>query len=295
MRFRGNSADGARADVEIRMSQIPRTEQAAIFAANRARGTVRIDVARMEGMSRRARVHESGSLRARFPTPEANEVSAILINTAGGIAGGDRFEIAVAAEQGAAATVSSAAAEKIYRSDGDDAVVNVALRVEAGARLRWMPQETILFDGARACRRFDVDLAEAAGLVMCEIVVFGRGAHGERMTAGRFVDHWRVRRGGRLIYADSIRLDGDIAGLLAHPAGGGGRVAFGTVLVAPADEEFVQRMRGDGDRYAGEFGVSSWNGMALARFCASEAMTLRADMAAALSLAGIGAPRLWLN
>lgn len=277
------------------MSQIPRNEQAAIFAANRARGTARVEVARVGGVSRRARVHEADSLRVRFPTPEADELSAIFINTAGGIAGGDCFDIAVAVERGAAVTVTTAAAEKIYRSEGDDAVLNVALRVEADARLRWMPQETILFDGARVRRRFDVDLAEEASLVMCEIVVFGRGAHGERMTAGRFIDHWRVRRGGRLIFADSTRLEDDIAGLLAHPAGGGGRVAFGTMLVAPADEEFARRMRGDGDRHTGEFGVSSWNGMALARFCASEAMTLRADMAAALSLAGIGAPRLWLN
>jgi urease accessory protein len=277
------------------MSQISRSEQGAIFAANRARGAVTVDVARADGASRRARVHEAGSLRVRFPTPEADELSAILINTAGGIAGGDRFDIAVAAERGAAVTVTTAAAEKLYRSQGDDAVLNVALRVEAGARLRWMPQETILFDGACARRRIDVDLAEDAEIVICEIVVFGRGAHGERMASGRFVDHWRVRRGGRLIFADSTRLDGDIGRLLVHPAGAGGGVAIGTILAAPAEEDFARRMRGDGDRYAGEFGVSSWNGMALARFCAGDAMTLRADMAAALSLAGIGAPRLWLN
>src|SRR5882757_5947876 len=152
---------------------------AEIFAANRATGHIALSVAALDGRTRRKLVREDGSLRVRFPNaaPEALETGSSLI-------------------------AGTAAAEKVYRSNGPDAEMTVRLDLAEGARLAWLPQETILFDRARLSRRIDVDLAPGASLLMAEAVVFGRAAMGEFMTEGHVSDHWRVRRDGRLIYAD---------------------------------------------------------------------------------------------
>jgi urease accessory protein len=276
----------------------PETARAAseIFAANRARGAVSFDVHLQDGATRRGRLHESGSLRVRFPSPEDEGLSAVFVNTAGGVAGGDRFDIDISAGDGSRLTLTTAAAEKIYRTPDAAAQLNIALKVASGAHLSWLPQETIVFDRARVARRIDLDLAEHASLLLCEIVVFGRSAMGERMLCGEFTDRWRLRRAGRLVFAENIRLDGDIGAKLAKPAIAKGGVAIGTALIVPGDEALVERIRALSGPFGGEVGISSWNGFAMARFCAQDAMRLRADMMAVLgSASDKRLPRLWLN
>lgn len=268
----------------------------ATFAANRAQGAVRFGVRLRDGVTRRGDLHESGSLRVRFPSPEAEGLSGVFINTAGGIAGGDHFEIDITAGAGSRLTLTTAAAEKVYRAPGPAAQLDIALKAEAGAHLAWLPQETILFDRARISRRIDIDLAADASLLLCEIVVFGRGAMGEKMLHGEFIDRWRLRRGGRLVFAETIRLDGDIGEKLAQPAIAKGGVAIGTALIVPGDEAVVERIREASESFGGEVGISCWNGFAMARFCAQDAARLRADMMAVLGRAsGVALPRLWLN
>ena len=268
----------------------------AVFAANRARGAVRFDVHQADGVTRRRSLHESGSLRVRFPSPEADGLSAVFVNTAGGVAGGDRFEIGIATGEGAGLAVTTAAAEKVYRAQGPAAELDIALTAAAGSHLAWLPQETILFDSARVVRRIDIDLAETASLLLCEIVIFGRAAMGERMLSGEFVDRWRLRRGGRLVFAETVRLDGDIGAKLSNAAIAKGGVAIGTALIVPGDEALVDRIRELSGSFGGEVGISSWNGFAMARFCAQDAARLRADMMAVLGRAsGAALPRLWLN
>jgi urease accessory protein len=276
----------------------PDTARAAseIFAANRARGAVSFDVQVRDGATRRGRLHESGSLRVRFPSPEDEGLSAVFVNTAGGVAGGDRFDIDIEACEGARLTLTTAAAEKVYRAAGAPAQLNITLKVAANAHLAWLPQETILFDRSRVARRIDIDLAESASLLLCEIIVFGRSAMGERMREGEFTDRWRLRRSGRLVFAENIRLDGDIDAKLAKPAIAKGGGAIGTALIVPGDEPLVERIRALAETFGGEVGISSWNGFAMARFCAQDAMRLRADMMAVLGCAsGQRLPRLWLN
>jgi urease accessory protein len=269
---------------------------AEVFASNRAVGAVAFDVALVDGVTRRRQLHESGSLRVRFPSPEAQGLSAMFVNTAGGIAGGDRFDIDIAAGEGARLTVTTAAAEKIYRAQGPAAQLNITLKAAASSHLTWLPQETILFDQARLNRRIDIDLAETASLLLCEIVVFGRAAMGEKMLAGRLVDRWQLRRGGRLVFAETVRLDGDIGEKLAKSAIAKGGVAIGTALIVPGDETLVTRIRDASESLSGEVGISSWNGFAMARFCAQDAAKLRADVMAVLgSIGGPALPRLWLN
>jgi urease accessory protein len=268
----------------------------AIFAANRARGSVSFDVHQVDGVTRRRALYESGSLRVRFPSPEAEGLSAVFVNTAGGVAGGDRFDIEIATGEGSRLAVTTAAAEKVYRAEGPAARLNIALKAAAGSHLAWLPQETILFDRARVSRRIDIDLAESASLLLCEIVVFGRAAMGERMLRGEFIDRWRMRRGGRLVFAETLRLDGDIGEKLALPAVAKGGCAIGTALIAPADQALVDRIRELSESFGAEVGLSAWNGFAMARFCAQDAARLRADMMAVLGRATASVlPRLWLN
>lgn len=268
---------------------------AAIFAANRARGSVTFDVHQVESITRRRHLHESGSLRVRFPSPEAEGLSAVFVNTAGGVAGGDRFEIEITAGEGSRIALTTAAAEKVYRAEGPAAELEITLKAAAGSHLSWLPQETILFDGARLSRRIDIDLAESASLLLAEIVVFGRIAMGERMLHGELVDRWRLWRGGKLVFAETVRLDGNIGEKLAKTAVANGGVAVGTALMVPGDEALVERVRELSSSFGGEVGISAWNGFAMARFCAQDAAKLRADMITVLRATGSALPRLWLG
>ena len=270
-----------------------------IFAANRATGHIALSVTAANGRTRRSRVHEDGSLRVRFPNAAPESLEAVIVNTGGGMTGGDRFAIEIALEADASLVAGSAAAEKIYRSNGPDAEMTVELSLADGARLAWLPQETILFDNARLTRRIDVDLSASATLLMAEAVVFGRSAMGEAMNKGAFTDRWRVRRDGRLIYADTARLDGAIAAKLAMPAVAAGGIAIATVLIAPAgDDQLAQKLeqvRALSENFSGEVGISAWNGIAVARLCAKDGAALRHDLIAVLAALGADVPRLWLQ
>ena len=266
------------------------------FAANRAVGAVVFDVRHDGKATRRGALHEHGSLRVRFPAPEQEGLSAVLVNTAGGVAGGDRFDVDVTAGADARLTLTTAAAEKVYRSHGPEARIAVKLRVDKDARLAWLPQETILFDRARVTRSIDIDLAPGASLLLCEIVVFGRAAMGEVMAQGRFIDRWRLRIDGRLAFAETVKLDGAVADKLAGRAVANGGAAIGTALIVPGDEAVVENIRTAAETFAGEVGVSAWNGFALARFCAQDGARLRADMMTVLRrVSPAGLPRLWLG
>jgi urease accessory protein len=264
-----------------------------VFAGNRAAGRIELSVAARGGASRRGRVYEDGPLRVRFPHAGADGLEAVIVNTAGGVAGGDRHGIEIAVGANAGLTVTTAAAEKIYRSLGPDAEITIALRADAGGRLSWLPQETILFDRARLSRRIDVELADGATLLMAEALVFGRSAMDETVEAGALADRWRVRRDGRLLFAENLRLGGAVAGMLRQPAVAAGGVAVATVLAVPGDEAMVERARAQ--VFSGEVGASCWNGLAAARLCAKDGADLRRDLAAVVAAFDGTLPRLWLN
>jgi urease accessory protein len=269
------------------------TAQEKVFAGNRSAARIALSVAAAGGITRRRQVYEDGPLRVRFPNSSGRTLEAMIVNTAGGIAGGDRHHLDVDVEDGAALAVTTAAAEKIYRALGPDAEIAVKLKAGADARLTWLPQETILFDRARLNRRIEVELAPNASLLMAEAVVFGRSAMGEAVNEGAFTDRWRVRRDGRLLFAETVRLDGAIASMLREPAVAGGGVAIATVLAVPGDQAMVDRARAQ--TFCGEVGLSAWNGLAVARLCAKDGASLRRDLAAVIVALGGTLPRLWLN
>jgi urease accessory protein len=279
---------------------VQRTSHSAVvgsetFAANRATGQIGLAVGADGTRTRRLSVHESGSLRVRFPNAALDTLEAVFINTAGGMTGGDEFSIKISLGAGARLLAGTAAAEKIYRSTGPDATITLAIDAAAGSQCLWLPQETILFDRARLSRRIDVNLAADATLVMAEAVVFGRSAMDEAVHEGRFIDRWRVRRGGRLLLAESVRLDGAIEGKLIQPAVTAGAVAVATVLAVPGSENMVTPARAISEQFTGEVGISVWNGIAVARLCAPDGVALRHDLTLLLPAFGASLPRLWLQ
>jgi urease accessory protein len=268
----------------------------ATFAANRAVGRVSLAVAATPLGTRRTTIHEDGSLRVRFPNACAGGAEAVLVNTAGGLTGGDRFAIDLALDAGAHLTVTTAAAEKIYRSLGPDARLDVSATLADDAELTWLPQEAILFDRARLARTITIALAPSARLLLAETIVFGRSAMGETVHEGSIADRWRIRRDGRLIFAESFCLDGSVTERLNAAAVAGGCMAIGTVLMAPGDDVAVAAMRTASEQFRGEVGISAWNGIALARLAARDGAALRHDLVVLLSALGRRAlPRIWLS
>ncbi|MER2267815.1 urease accessory protein UreD [Methylobacterium oxalidis] len=263
----------------------------------RSQGSVRLRVARAGGATVVADLAEAGPARLRLPRVHGAVPEAVLVNTAGGIACGDSFCVDLDVGAGAALVFTTAAAEKVYRSDGPASALANRLSLGAGARLAWLPQETILYDRACLERTFEADLAADAGLLACEIVMLGRAASGEVFAAGALRDRWFVRRAGRLVYADALALAGPVADLLARPAIGGGARALGTILdLSPGAEARIEEARALlADPGAGvEAGASAWNGHLAVRLLGRDPDALRRG--AARFLAGYRReplPRVW--
>ncbi len=257
----------------------------------RAAGGVRVGFGRAGRSSVPLSIAESGGYRVRF----AHSGEGVLINTGGGFAGGDSMRVAADVGEGAAAVLTSQAAEKIYRSEGSASEIEISLALGPASRLAWLPQEQILFDGALLRRRLDVEMAADASLTLVESTVFGRIAMGEAVTSGAFADRWRIRRGGRLVFAEDVRLEGDIDAILARRATGDGARALATFLhIAPDAEACL-----DGARFAlegarCECGVSAFDGMLVARFLSADPRTLRADLVRFIErFRGTPMPRSW--
>jgi urease accessory protein len=267
-----------------------------VLAGNRAVGRIALTVVGYKGASERGRVHEAGMLRVRFPNGASRDtLEAVVINSAGGMTGGDRADIDLKVESGARLMITTAAAEKIYRSLAADTQIDVKLAVGAGGALAWLPQETILFDQARLRRSVDVDVAAGASLLLGEAIVFGRAAMNESVVRGFLFDRWRVRVGGALVFAETVRFDGGIAERLAVPAIGGGCITVATLIVIPGHDETVAAVRAAQDSFVGEVGASAWNGLAVVRLIASDGAVLRHDLIAVLKAFDVPLPRLWLN
>jgi urease accessory protein len=274
------------------------TSTAAALQPNRARGLLRASFARAGTRTHAARVREAGGLRLRFPKVVAGvgpDCEAVCINTGGGMMGGDAATYDFTCEAGAAATLTSQSAEKMYRAEGEATTVDVTLRLEPGATLEWLPQETILFDRVRLARRLTVDMAADATLLLAEMLVFGRLAMGETVTQGFLHDRWRLKRDGELVYAEELRLDGPISDILARPALGGGARALATlILVAPGVESRIEPVRGVLAESAAEGGASAWNGLLAVRLASPSPERVRATIVTLLTLLrGRAVPRVW--
>ncbi|MQQ10205.1 urease accessory protein UreD [Epibacterium sp. SM1979] len=187
---------------------------------------------------------QTGALRLVFPHGR-RDLEAVMVNTSGGITGGDRFEVTATAEAGSQLTITTQAAERAYRAPvGQIGQLTTNLRVEEGAFLRWLPQETLIFEGSAFRRRLSVDLAETARFLMVEPLVFGRTAMGETVHNARLWDRIALRRNGVPIYLDGLEMGPDIQAELNRPAVAGGGCAMASVVfVSPTVEALIDPLR----------------------------------------------------
>ncbi|MCE7029770.1 urease accessory protein UreD [Jiella avicenniae] len=258
----------------------------------RARGRLDLRVKAAGGRTRLEDLHQAGCLKLRFPKVPGETSEAVLINTAGGLTGGDVLDQRFAVGTGAGLSLTTQACERIYRASSGRAEVATRLSVEAGGFLAFLPQETILFDESALARRLELDAADEAEFVLCESVILGREMMGESVRRGLFRESWRIRVGGRLAFADETRLEGDIAGRTGAAASLAGNRAFATLVARrAAPETFLAPLR----EAVGESGGASLvDGVIVARLVAPSGFLLRKRLVPAIAaLAKAAVPRIW--
>ncbi|WP_375186430.1 urease accessory protein UreD [Pseudooceanicola sp.] len=246
------------------------------------------------GRSRIADLHQVGSFKALFPHGNSQALHVVTLNTAGGVTGGDRFYLSARAEAQAHMVLTTQAAERIYRAQpGEIGQVRTRLSVAAGARLDWVPQETILFDHAALDRRLEADVAPDGRLLAVEPLILGRAAMGEAVDSGHFTDRWRIRRGDELIFADNLRLSGPIQSVMAATAvGGGARAMASLLLVAPDADLYLDRLRAALGAAGGASLIRP--GVLYARCLAADGFILRRHIIPAIqALSGADIPKTW--
>ncbi len=260
----------------------------------RARAEARASFARVGARTEPARLFETGGLRWRFPR-SSNPCEAALINTGGGIAGGDSYSVSLTLGEGAEVEATTPSAERIYRSNGPAASIATRLELRPGARLFWLPQETLVFEGARLERRLEVDTSGEAEFLIVETLVFGRLAMGETQIDASVRDSWRVRRDGQLVFADETRLDHAGATLDRKAVGAGAR-ALSTIVASPPNVEARLPGLRAALEAAGsdiESGASAFDGLIVARLLAASFDQLRMGLVASIIALGGRKPRLW--
>jgi urease accessory protein len=274
---------------------VPAAIEPLLPAYVRAAGGVRLRFGRVGPQTHRLELAESGGYRARFPKTFDATSEAVLINTGGGMAGGDAMRVEAVLDVGSHAIITSQAAEKIYRSQGSETRIEASLSVGAGASLSWLPQESILFSGARLARSLSIDLAADSRLIACESVFFGRSAMGETLLRGSLRDRWRIRRAGRLVFADDLRLEGAIAATLNRPAVGAGARAAATIVAAGA--EHLAQLDALREIAVGpdvELGAGIVSELVVVRLLSLDAQALRRALVTLLEhLTGQALPRTW--
>ena len=247
-----------------------------------------------------AGLRQAGCLKARFPRTEGGAFAeAVLLNVSGGIAAGDSLAARIEAGEGASVTLTSPAAERLYRAmpGSPPARIRNRLRVARGACIEWLPQETILFDGCAVDRALEIEMAEDATLLCVEGLVFGRAAMGEAVERAEFRDVIRLRRDNRLVLHDAVRFQGAVRSALDRRAvARGGRAAATILHAAPGVESRLAAMRAGLARAPAESGASAWDGLLMARIVARDGACLRRAV-----LAGLAAlrdsrslPRVWM-
>jgi urease accessory protein len=212
-------------------------------------------------------MRESGSAKCRMPR---GSHEAILINTSGGLAGGDVVGITAEVGEGACLTLTSQAAERVYRTLGPPAEVKINLVAGKGATLLWMPQESILFEGSALRRSLEVDVADGASFLAVEPMIFGRREMGEHVSTVAVHDRWNIRREGKLVHAEAFALGPDWP---RSKATLGDNHAMASVLLLSADaERHLDAVRGV---LGSQDAASAWNGKLVARLLAKDGFHLR--------------------
>ncbi len=262
----------------------------------RVRGRAAVGfAARADGSCRLSRLDQAGSAKAFLPSTHRAVPEVVFLNTAGGLTSGDRLEYRMTVPQGGVVTATTQTAERAYDAGGGpSAEVSVGAEVAAGGRLDWLPQETILYDGAALTRRTEIALSGDATCLLAETLVLGRAAMGETVGRLALFDSRRVLRDGIPVFADPVRLGPDVLSDDGPALLGGARALATVALVGPGAEDAAHGLRAltapEGVRWA----VSGWNGRTLIRAVAGDGFEMRRAVAQWLQhLRGGPLPRVW--
>jgi urease accessory protein len=269
-------------------------------ALQKSFGSVDLVFSRRGDISEPRRLFQQGAMKVGFPGTEAGEPpEAVLLNLAGGLTGGDRLEFGIGLDEGSSAVITTQACERIYRSTGEDAAVTGRIRLETAARMEWLPQATIFFNGGRLKRETHVELAADASLLALECMIFGRTARGESVASGALSDSWFVHRDGKPIHAECFALEGAIQTTLDKPSVLNGHRAMATLrYIAPNAQERIDEMRAllvDGPEEHGTVSAATaWNSMMIVRFIAPDGYRLNREIGRVLrGFRRKALPRVW--
>jgi urease accessory protein len=268
----------------------------------RAEGSCRIVLSGSEKGTRVMDVFQRSPIRVLFPRANGAAVEeAVLVNTAGGIAGGDRLEFSVTVLANASIAVTSQAAEKVYRALNEPARIATKLKASEGARLAWLPQETIVFNRARISRETEIEFSSGAELLALEWLVLGRAAHGEAMRGGRITDSWRVKKDGRLIWGDTFRATNEVFPHMGRKALLSECKAIATLLYfGPNLDLTLEIFRNLAPSLGCPCAATLVSGLMVARFAATTSSDLRLALRTVLQLFGrelgpgpFRVPKMW--
>ncbi len=239
------------------------------------------------------RLWQQGCSKLRLPKAANGDFEVVMINSSGGLTGGDRLDWAFTAADDCTMTVTTQACEKIYASLGGPAEVHTEISVGANGHINWLPQETIVFNEAQLSRRLEVNLADTSTALLVEPVLLGRLAMDEVLMTGELRDQWNIRQNGKLIHAERFALGPDVANLRPQRAVLDGAHAYATVLmIDPLAEQFLDKARA----IIGPLGSASfWNGRLLARLIDEDGYHLRRRLIPLVSLLNKQAalPKCW--
>lgn len=268
-----------------------------VTSHQRVKGRAAVSFKTVDAKTKLDRLYQHGSAKIRFPKTYSGFSEAVLINTAGGLTGGDKLDWNISLDADASAVFTTQACEKSYQSSSDTAHVSTQITVGENATCHWLPQETILYEGSALNRTFDVQLAKTSKLIALESVMLGRDAMGEVLKHCAFKDRWRIYRDGKIVFADNINLEGDIEALEKASAMMSGNKAFATLLVCGTQDD--EQLAKTADSLQSSFkdqsmAVSVFGGKLVARFLAQDTYLLRQTLMPLLKeLSGNDLPRVW--
>ncbi|MEM5468634.1 urease accessory protein UreD [Celeribacter marinus] len=258
----------------------------------RVRGVARV----VMGATGLRDLYQAGSAKAMLPKIHGPVPEVVFLNTSGGLTAGDRLDYTLEVEAGGALVGTSQTAERAYASvaQGADAEVAISLKAGCGARLDWLPQETILFDKSRLSRVTRAQIAADSRFVFVESLVLGRAAMGETVESLRFRDRREVHRAGRLEYLEPLEFDADTLAMRHHAVTLGGARAIATIGVFAQGAQDLADSLKSLTQEGVSAGVSGWNGKLIIRAMAADGYPLRRYVARALEHLRHGPlPRVW--
>jgi len=287
---------------ETSVSLGPGLEYSSDKDLQRADGACRIVLGSSEKGTRIVDLYQKSSARMLFPGITGSRLDeAVLVNTAGGIAGGDRLETSVTTIEDASIAITTQAAEKVYRALKESAHILTTLKTRNAASLAWLPQETIVFNRARLFRETSVDVTSGTELLALEWLVLGRAAHGETLSAATVTDRWHIVKDGKLVWADSFRITDDVLPNICRKALLSDSTAIATlVYFGPEPAVRLEPMREITSSLGCYFAVTFVGGLLVARFAARSSYDLRNALRNVLQQFGNGlrqgpfqVPKMW--